>query len=396
MYFVIYMLFFLLNDSTKVVHLNDHPIKINSITLKEIVTITNNGDGFYKTINITISPNDEVIVLDRGAKQIVVFDIEGRKIRSFGNEGNGPGEFTGSEGYIVAIENRIITKTRHKIMIFDYNGTLINEVKGEFRAAQLFEIENGFCYVADPGLAYKLSSVFYDENGEVLKEIKNSNYELAKKAQSLTFKDDVARTDEITEARFKLPLKIMAYNNGFVQTYQGNYKIEILNQLFQSKLQIYKKHQKIEDNYDYLGEKTRIANGFNTSEETRILWLSTAMKMANRRLELKNGFKDDIVDIIGESKGYLFLSVSSNKHKSEDERHFLIDVIAPDYSYLTQIDLTESGITNTNDVVWMTISRDKLIIELNNDVIGYHLKIVDIIVKTDKSISTKMKQTNLD
>lgn len=389
MYLIFCIISFLINDSTKVIQLNENPLKENLVSLKEVITLTNDGNGFYKTIDITLSPKNEIIVLDRGEKQFHIYNLNGNKLNTFGTEGTGPGELAGNEGFILATKNRILTKTRSKIMIFDYYGNLVNEITGQLSGSHLFESKHGFRVVYDGFKARKLTAKEYDEDGNFIKDYPNKYYEYSKKALSLTYEDNVKRIDEITNTRLNLPRGLREFKNGVVQYYQGNYKVEVLDENLNSTIIYTKEHKKVTDNFDYLEEKTLIANGYDTTEKKRAEWLRTAMRMVELRTAYKNGFKDDIVEIVGESQGYLFLSVSTKKDTGEEDRHFLIDVISPENKYVSQIDLSEAGISNSEDIIWATIRRGKLLLELNNDEFGYYLKVVDIKINAVKSVTLK-------
>ncbi|MDJ0840438.1 MAG: NHL repeat-containing protein [Acidobacteriota bacterium] len=48
---------------------------------------------FHKLADIALSPQDQIYILDSGNGRIQVFDLQGRFVRTFGAEGQGPGEF---------------------------------------------------------------------------------------------------------------------------------------------------------------------------------------------------------------------------------------------------------------------------------------------------------------
>ena len=51
------------------------PIKVNAASIKEICTIIDEEDGFYKSIDTALSPDGKVVILDRGNYLIHIYDL---------------------------------------------------------------------------------------------------------------------------------------------------------------------------------------------------------------------------------------------------------------------------------------------------------------------------------
>src|SRR2546425_2225944 len=57
------------------------------------------GDGeFQSPFDVTVSPNNTILVLDSGAARIQIFDENGRFLSKFGSYGSGDGQFLFPQG----------------------------------------------------------------------------------------------------------------------------------------------------------------------------------------------------------------------------------------------------------------------------------------------------------
>jgi hypothetical protein len=86
--------------------------------------------SFYRLLpqNVAVAPNGNINVLDPGAFHVVVFDSTGRVLRSFGREGDGPGEFSAPTALAVRPDGRIAVFDFRKrgLEWFDSLGVSVN------------------------------------------------------------------------------------------------------------------------------------------------------------------------------------------------------------------------------------------------------------------------------
>lgn len=65
-------------------------------TVERVLTIPplgDEGEGFFGVTDLDVLVGNRIVVLDRDAKRVVVFDEDGGFLAQFGREGSGPGEF---------------------------------------------------------------------------------------------------------------------------------------------------------------------------------------------------------------------------------------------------------------------------------------------------------------
>lgn len=88
-------------------------------------------DSYY---NITVAPDGSIFAASNRQHTIFKFDAEGNLIKSFGQEGQGPGDFNGPGAmsildgkYLVVGENAL----SHRISLFDLDGNFVRLLKTE-------------------------------------------------------------------------------------------------------------------------------------------------------------------------------------------------------------------------------------------------------------------------
>lgn len=58
--------------------------------------VAERGAGLYRALDATLLPDGNLVVLNNGTNELLVFDDEGALVHRAGGEGEGPGEFTGA------------------------------------------------------------------------------------------------------------------------------------------------------------------------------------------------------------------------------------------------------------------------------------------------------------
>jgi len=122
----------IINNPKKPIH------ESNTIRLSEELSIgqskeTGNGPILRNvpiSSSVDVDKDGNIYVLDWKARQILVFNSEGRYLRSIGRKGQGPGEFQGVAAIKIlpANELAVYDSTNRRLSIFAFNGTLINMI----------------------------------------------------------------------------------------------------------------------------------------------------------------------------------------------------------------------------------------------------------------------------
>mgnify|MGYP000533455583 CR=1 FL=1 len=124
MFFIFISLFTLFQET---INLKDILVKKNNVEIKELITLDGGDDGFYDTIDASMSDNGHTVIFDKGNIRLHVYDSKGLEISQFGKEGNGPLELSDTQLFL--IQNTIIMLKRKSCLLFNLKGVLIKEIK---------------------------------------------------------------------------------------------------------------------------------------------------------------------------------------------------------------------------------------------------------------------------
>lgn len=108
-------------------------IYISADTTKTLWSVSAFGDKnyFYQPSDIEIDHQRSMIyIVDTGSHCVFVFDYQGKFIKSFGNEGQGPGEFSRPTGLHI-MENSSVAvadKGNNRIQIFDKSWNFVSNI----------------------------------------------------------------------------------------------------------------------------------------------------------------------------------------------------------------------------------------------------------------------------
>jgi hypothetical protein len=154
------------------------------VRLEEVHEITDESGEFYfkHPGNFRVAPNGDFFISD--ADQLLQFDERGHFIRNLFKKGQGPAEMTSMTDYQLTNEGVLIhCDSPSKIVKFDYDGKLINEIplhqmKGHLSFLSYYDGQYYFTYIdwkkldtfeGVVGLPYALISIASD--GETYKEL---------------------------------------------------------------------------------------------------------------------------------------------------------------------------------------------------------------------------------
>ena len=112
---------------------------------------------FSHTTNVAIGPDGTVYVVDPGNFQVLIFDSQGKFVRNFGRQGEGPGEF--QEAVAIAVDKDgqpvVFDTGTKKMNVFSPQGDLVREARFA------------------PNIQAILQSSIFDNGNIVLLEFKN-------------------------------------------------------------------------------------------------------------------------------------------------------------------------------------------------------------------------------
>ncbi len=134
---------------------------------------------FYRPKDADLDPAGNVYILDAGNYMIKTFNRNGIFISSFGNKGQGPGEFTGPSVLDVAPDGRIIVNdlAMRKVQIFDKNGKYLQQIRhGSKLPQKILALNSGNIAVSyrkyrvtEENQEYLIS--VFNKSGNLLKEL---------------------------------------------------------------------------------------------------------------------------------------------------------------------------------------------------------------------------------
>ena len=81
---------------------------------------------FARVNSMAFAPNGRLVVTDRDAFAVMVFDEGGREVATWGGEGDGPGEFANEPNNVaVSHESRVAVRSFRRVDVFTLDGQLI-------------------------------------------------------------------------------------------------------------------------------------------------------------------------------------------------------------------------------------------------------------------------------
>jgi hypothetical protein len=314
----------------------DKPISKDKYELKLDFEVKIESE-FYNKTNSSLTPNGELIVLDIGNKKIKVFNRHGKLLRSFGSEGNGPGEFAGVSSVRTAAEMFCITDVGGP-SFFDYNFKHLFDTNYSHTKNRSLIIKNAqfiyapsdfsnFMKVTESGLspATKLNVKSYD-----LKAPKNTNSFFTRAVQ---FKETKA---------------------GLVGVYKTEYIIAVRDSNFEL-THIIKKN--VDPIYS-TGMKVKVI-GEPTDAQKKII--------AKRKFSINR--LSSIRRNVGDTEFGFLIEVTTGKKGFRE-----LDLISHDFEYLAKINLKYP-----DKLVKIRTIYGKIIMDLKNDEIGPYVQVYDLV-----------------
>ncbi len=121
--------------------------------VRKIGEIEGNDENcqFYNPTDITLDKDGNYYILDSGNHRVVMYDKDLKFIRSFGNKGQGPGEFSSPVNIHVNSEGEIfVNDSRNRcITVFDNLGEFKKTIKGDYRPLNIKVLKSGGFVIYD-------------------------------------------------------------------------------------------------------------------------------------------------------------------------------------------------------------------------------------------------------
>lgn len=117
-----------------------------------IESIARGGPPFNRPTNVAIAPSGELYVSDGyGNARVHRFSASGELLQSWGEPGNGPGQFHLSHGVAVAPDGRVFVADREndRVQIFDADGRYLDEWRQVQRPTNVEIGADGRVYVSE-------------------------------------------------------------------------------------------------------------------------------------------------------------------------------------------------------------------------------------------------------
>jgi len=121
------------------------------ILTKEITIgkLEQGGSAFGAVAGADVAADGRIFVLDFKAKKVNVFDPNGKKLKEFGQEGQGPGEWNTPSGLQLLSDRELMINdsSNRKLIYSDLEGKMTREVSYAKKLAMLEVIDSGGQYV---------------------------------------------------------------------------------------------------------------------------------------------------------------------------------------------------------------------------------------------------------
>ncbi len=111
----------------------------------------------YRPSDVDVDDDGNILILDSGNYRVKKYDKDGRYLSSFGEKGNGPGEFLGATRLAVFPDGDILINDRAimAVNIFDQSGRFVRRINNEGSApTEILALRSGliavFCMSASP------------------------------------------------------------------------------------------------------------------------------------------------------------------------------------------------------------------------------------------------------
>lgn len=115
--------------------------RLEAVEELRIGSVEDPESGFSRISGVRVDEDGLVYVLEGGAREVRVYDAAGRRVRTIGGEGDGPGEFRGPFGLGVFGDTLWVADTQlRRITVFTKTGELLETIPAP---SVMFEVDDG-------------------------------------------------------------------------------------------------------------------------------------------------------------------------------------------------------------------------------------------------------------
>lgn len=334
----IFIFSFLINAQDKAIKLNSDPSEKNTVKITLKLRLENGIDGYYDGASASKMPNGNYAVLDRGNKQLFIFDKTGKIIRKFGKEGNGPGEF--SNPYrVFTTSKHIYVRQNMVVIMFDNKGTYVKDISimSSGKSGTPMIHKDQLILVFTGNTADRI--VYFDEEGNIAKKVANTEYvHDPENANSRS----VSISSNFTYA---------SDGNYFYRVNDGTYSIDVLDANFNVLTHYTKEFSRVVN--DYSGVKINV-NGDNMTDKERAQRIAAIMNNIKKKY---GEYYSDAASVIGIKGKKIFIQIAD-----ADDTHLSFHVLENDtfldeYTLKVNGEVSEARIVN-NDLL-LTYKNDE-------------------------------------
>lgn len=197
------------SSNIKVIENPEPTMKENNISrlvkVGEIGPEVGTDKFIFSPISFVIDDSENLFVFDRMQSEMVKLDAQGKFVKSFGGQGEGPGEFAGKgRSYMVfltlGIDNLIYANDTHKFKVMAFNR------EGKYLSQQKYKK-----LILDPTVDGNGNLIFYESKNGILKISNNKgevfySYPIGEKKIQYLFKDTTIKTSK-TKNFIQMPRK---------------------------------------------------------------------------------------------------------------------------------------------------------------------------------------------
>ena len=194
-------------------HSKDSPFQVLVVQLAQGTHVKTIG-GLNIPFKLAVSDSGEIVVAERDSNCVSVFDREGRKLRSFGNQGSADMKLVKPRGVALLSDNTVLVAAQHCVKKFRMDGTFITSVGS--KGSGKLQFDTPWAVAADESRKKIYVCDTYNHRIQVL------NFDLSYQS---SFGSKGAG-----QQQFNTPegIAIDSHQNVFVADY-GNHRVQVFN-----------------------------------------------------------------------------------------------------------------------------------------------------------------------
>jgi hypothetical protein len=324
--------------NTGTVWKNDSGIKLEYVRSIGELESDDKNFQFFRPYDVDIDIDGNIYILDTGNCRVQKFDSESDFVLTFGNKGQGPGEFV-SPNSMQIINNRIYINdlSNSVINVFDLKGNYLEGIKKK-KAPYLFQV------LSDNNIAVYYQDLVIDENTgapKLLNIIDTDRNEIIRFGEPRKYEDLILQTvgnvfHLTADAEDNLYIAFSAQNKIEKYSENGELLFRMDRSLdYEESVEVARKEYENPDGGKFLSlEYNSFSYGIEVDYKNRI-WIGTRKRQETPEDKKKRSAGNPIVDImmieIFNSEGILLgrieerIYTDRSKFRIISDRFFIVD-----------------------------------------------------------------------